>query len=66
MLHRLFCVVSSVILTHKMWLKTNYFLYKLHEVREYAQCQLKNNGVTLSTLHTKDLLKIIDFNEIIL
>lgn len=60
MLHHIyvtFCVVSSVILPHKVWLKTNYFLYKLPEVRECIQCQLKNNGLTLSTLHTKDLYK---------
>lgn len=61
----IFHIVSILSCYRIKYSKNPYFLYKLHVVREYTQWQWKDDVITLSTLHTANLVRIIDFSKIL-
>lgn len=57
------CCVNSVLLSYKIQIKI-WCLYELSVVGEYMQCQLKDDVITLSSVHTVSVVKIIYFSKI--
>lgn len=57
------CWVNSVLLSYKIQIKI-WCLYELSVVGEYMQCQLKDDVITLSSVHTVSIVKIIYFSKI--